>query len=62
MTKKVRIEDADTSTHKVVVEVWAIGNDGMPDVKTAEYNLFGPCDMKELYIHRQQYLIVRETE
>ena len=58
MTKSIRIENADTSNYKVVVEVWQVGT---PDtlVRTIELNY--PTAMVEDVIHDGQYLIVREN-
>ncbi len=70
MTKKVRIENADTSNHKLVVQVWQKGAtmpDGMggknqaPDVMANEYAINGPTDMVDCYVHSHQYLVVREV-
>lgn len=70
MTKKVRIENADTSNHKLVVQVWQKGApmpDGLggtnqaPDVMSSEYAINGPTDMVDAYVHSGQYLVVREV-
>ena len=70
MTKKVRTENADTSDHKLVVQVWQKGAtmpDGMggtnqaPDVMANEYAINGPTDMVDAYVHSGQYLVVREV-
>lgn len=70
MTKKVRIENADTSNHKLVVQVWQKGAampDGMggtnqaPDVMANEHTINNPTDLVEVYVHGGQYLVVREV-
>ena len=70
MTKKVRIENADTSSHKLVVQVWQKGAtmpDGLgginqaPDVMANEYAINSPADMVDAYVHSGQYLVVREV-
>ena len=70
MTKKVRIENADTSNHKLVVQVWQKGAtmpDGLggtnqaPDVMANEYAINAPTDMVDAYVHSGQYLVVREV-
>ena len=70
MTKKVRIENADTSDHKLVVQVWQKGAtmpDGLggtnqaPDVMASEYAINGSTDMVDAYVHSGQYLVVREV-
>lgn len=69
MTKLVRIENADTTAHKVVVEVWQKGAGHGPDatrpaesdvlIETRE--LTNPADMLALSIWRNRYLVVREA-
>ncbi len=61
MTKAIRIENADTSDHKVVVEVWQKGQDGAGDVKSAEHTLDYPTSLLEETIHDSQYLVVKEV-
>lgn len=62
MTKRVRIENADTTDHKLVVQVWQIEGDGRPHVMTAEYAINRPTDMVEAYVYGAgQYLVVREV-
>lgn len=64
MTKKVRIENADTSTFKVVVEVWDKGYpEGTPDTMVAEHRLDHPAAMtpESLFITSSRYLVVKES-
>lgn len=66
MTKKVRIENADTSNHKLVVQVVRKGaamDGGMnaPDETVSEHAINSPTDMVEVYVHSGQYLVVREV-
>jgi hypothetical protein len=67
MTKKVRIENADTSNHKLVVQVVRKGiaatdnGPNAPDETVSEHAINGPTDMVEVYVHSGQYLIVREV-
>ena len=61
MTKSVRIENADTSSYKVSVEVWQKGIDGAPDALASSTPLDNPAAMGTFYIHSHQYLIVREA-
>ncbi len=66
MTKKVRIENADTSDHKLVVMVVRKGAEmdgGMcaPDETVSEHAINRPTDMVEVYVHSGQYLVVREV-
>lgn len=63
MTKKIRIEKADTSNHKVVVQVWQCsGGQFATDSKIREIELNTPAQQVEEYIHSGQYLIVKEVE
>lgn len=61
MTKTVRIENADTSDYKVLVEVWSKGAEGYPDTKEREVLLSHPTQMEALGIHSTQYLVVKEA-
>lgn len=63
MTKKVRIEDADTSGFKLVVQVWdkSGGQNGEPDVMASETPLSGATDLREFYVHSSRYLVVKEV-
>lgn len=63
MTKQVRIENADNSAFKVVVEVWDKGVNGQPDVKAFERRLDYPTAMaNDIYLTSTRYFIVREAE
>jgi hypothetical protein len=63
MTKRVRVENADTSIYKVVVQIWDKGQAGQPDKMMQEIQLFNPCDMtgSDVYITNTRYLIVKEA-
>ena len=63
MTKKVRIENADTSSFKVIVEVWDKGIDGKPDTLAFTRNLDYPCSMTgdDIYITSHRYIVVKEA-
>jgi hypothetical protein len=63
MTKKVRIENADNSSYKVVVQVWDKGIDGNPDTLAKEINLDHPTAMTgdEVYLTSTRYLVVKEA-
>lgn len=62
MTKQVRIENADTSDHKVLVQTWDKGQDGQPDVLAHEQVLGHPTAMTDnnTYLTSTRYLIVKE--
>lgn len=63
MTKRIRIENADTSTYKVMVQVWDKGPENKPDNLVQEILLANPCDMTDmhLYITSTRYLVVKEV-
>ncbi len=61
MTKSIRIENADTSDWKVIVQVWQIGHGGEPDTLVNELDLNYPTAMLTEYIHDGQYLVVKEN-
>ncbi len=63
MTKRVRIENADTTDYKVVVEVWDKGGDGQPDVLVQTVRLDYPTAMTDasVYITSTRYLVVKEA-
>lgn len=64
MTKAVRIENADTSPCKVVVEVWDKGYpEGEPDklAKTIELNHPTAMTGSDCYITSTRYLVVKEA-
>jgi hypothetical protein len=61
MTKLIRIENADTSNHKVLVEVWEDVKDGIPTfVKSFELN--SPTQMISEHIWGNRYITVREVK
>lgn len=60
MTKLVRIENADTSSYKVLVEVWEPGAEGEPDRCVNVVELTTPTQMAAEYIHSGRYLKIRE--
>jgi len=72
MTKRVRIENADTSDYKVVVEVWDKGyskdnGDGAvtvtPDTLAFTRELSHPCAMTgdDIYLTSTRYVVVKEA-
>lgn len=64
MTKKVRIENADMSDYKVVVQVWDKGfPEGTPDVLAKEIPLDYPTAMTgdDCYLTSSRYLVVKEV-
>ena len=64
MTKQVRIENADLSTYKVVVEVWDKGYpEGEPDklARTIELNYPTAMTGTDCYITSTRYLVVKEA-
>ena len=68
MTKRVRIENADTANYKVIVQVWEKqyvpdGQPPGPDVLQQEITLANPCDMTgtDIYLTSTRYLVVKEA-
>jgi hypothetical protein len=64
MTKKVRIENADTSSYKVIVEVWDKGYpEGEPDKLSHTIMLNNPTEMTgdNCFITSTRYLVVKEA-
>jgi len=64
MTKHVRIENADTSNFKVVVQTWDKGQNGEPDKLAHEQLLGHPTAMthSSTFITNSRYLVVKEVE
>lgn len=62
MTKRIRVENADTSDYKVIVEVWDKGVDGQPDMLVKTVALSYPTAMSgdDLYLTSTRYVVVRE--
>lgn len=64
MTKRVRVENADTSNFKVVVQIWnrPYQGDG-PDTLEKEIPLDYPTAMTgdECYLTTHRYLVVKEV-
>ncbi len=63
MTKKVRIENADTSDYKVVVQIFEKNHiPDEPDILVKEIPLSHPCAMTgdDVFITSTRYLVVRE--
>lgn len=63
MTKRVRIENADTTDYKVVVQVWDKGYpEGEPDKLVQEISLDYPTAMTgdSVYLTSTRYLVVKE--
>ena len=69
MTKKVRIENADTSDYKVVVQIWDKGASGpaegenSPDKLVKEIKLDHPTAMTgdDVYLTSTRYIVVKEA-
>ena len=63
MTKLVRIENADTSSYKVVVEIWDKQFDGSPDKLYDTIQLDHPTAMTgaNCYLTSTRYLVVKEA-
>lgn len=62
MTKQIRVENADTSSFKVKVEVWDKGYpEGQPDRLDRTIDLNHPTQLAEVCITSTRYLVVKET-
>lgn len=63
MTKRVRIENADTSQFKVLVQTWDKGQNGEPDTIAKEEILHSACAMTgdNTYITSTRYLVIKEA-
>lgn len=59
MTKAVRIENADTSEYRLLVEVWDVKEDGS-EVFVQSYPLEIPTQMTTQYITSTRILKIRE--
>lgn len=60
MTKAIRVENADTSDHKVVVQVWEKPIDGSHAKMIKEYPLNNPTAMIEETIWKDHFLVIKE--
>ena len=60
MTKKVRIENADTSDHKLIVQTWQ-KVEGGADQLVSEQELNNPTDICDGMVWAEQYLVVKEV-
>ncbi|MCS6114475.1 hypothetical protein [Shewanella baltica] len=60
MTKRIRVENADTSDHKVVVQIWDKGIDSAPDNLVEEFELY-QVQLKELTIWDSRYIVIKEV-
>ena len=63
MTKSVRIENADTSSFKVIVETWDKGQNGEPDTLASTQSLDYPTAMtnSSTYLTSTRYIVVKEA-
>lgn len=62
MTKKIRIENADISNHKVKVIVQRKDAEGQwADVPAEEADLSSPTQLAEKWVHSHQRIIIEES-
>lgn len=59
MTKKVRIENADTSDYKVLIQVWEKQGEGQDAVMVTEHQPLHPTALQEVTLWRGRYLVVK---
>lgn len=62
MTKHIRVENADNSDWKVIVQVWDKGPNGEPDTLAFEEKLDYPTAMSStaIYLTSTRYVVVKE--
>ena len=61
MTKAIRVENADNSNHKVMVQVWEKGPDGGLAKMIEEHPLDNPTAMIEKTIWKNHFLVIKEV-
>lgn len=64
MTKLVRIENADTSDYKIIVEIWEKDSpEDTPDILVKTINLDNPTTMTgpDCFLTSTRYLVVKEA-
>ena len=61
MTKAIRVENADNSDHKVMVQVWEKPVDGGHAKLVKEYPLDCPTQMIEETIWKDHFLLIKEV-
>lgn len=64
MTKLVRVENADNSSYKVIVQIWDKNPvEGQPDMLAKEIRLDHPTAMTgtDCYLTSTRYLVVKEA-
>lgn len=60
MTKRLRLENADTSDHKVVVQLFDKSQDGSPDTLFEEFEIH-PIELRELTVWDTRYIVIKEV-
>jgi hypothetical protein len=60
MTKAIRVENADTSDWKVIVQTWRKNTPG-PDTLVMEKELNHPAAIGDFTIFDSQYLVIKEN-
>jgi hypothetical protein len=64
MTKAVRIENADMSDYKVMVQVWQkqtpVGEESPPDILLREVVLDAPTSLATEFVWSRQYLVIKQ--
>ena len=61
MTKAIRVENADNSDHKVMVQVWEKGAEGEHAKMIEEYPLNHPTSMIEKTMWKNHFLVIKEV-
>lgn len=61
MTKSIRVENADTSNYRVLVQVWGNGWPiGEPDELIKETILAYPTSLDTFMIHSNRWMVIKE--
>ena len=61
MTKMVRVENADTTSTKLVVEVWVMDQWNRPALEQT-FKLDNPTEMACIAIYSKRWLVVKEVQ
>ena len=61
MTKSVRIENADTSNHVLVADVFSGSLNPVELGPHETHFMRNPTDMKTLLVHSHQFIVLREA-
>lgn len=60
MAKLVRVENADTSGSRVLVQIWEMRGEGKGDALIATHVLISPAEGKEIVLVPSRYIVLKE--